>query len=46
MPKATDTFNDSFLPRMGISKILSDTRKIFGDTPPTSFPKTRAMSVF
>ena len=46
IPNATATFSDSFLPRIGISKILSASERIFGEIPLTSCPTTRAIFLF
>lgn len=47
MPKATETFRDSFLPCIGISIILSANERIGFGSPLTSLPNTSAVfSVF
>src|SRR3989344_3676228 len=46
IPKATDTFNDSFLPRIEISAITSHFCNTASDNPRTSFPTTSAHDFF
>jgi len=46
IPKATDTFKDSFLPSISISIILLDLSSNLRLTPPTSFPIIKAKGNF
>ena len=42
MPKATETFSDSFFPFIGISAITSHFLRIFLERPATSEPSIKA----